>query len=241
MSDSAKALLKPVVKLLRHVEYESTAVLRMPQRPRNIHEIVWDRAAETSADYVDAHLGSALVFETREKLWDHALSKVTLDGLVAEFGVWSGESINHFARELAPRGQVLYGFDSFEGLKEDWKGTGHGRGAFDLGGNLPPVEPNVRLVKGWFDQTVPEWAAANPGPLAFVHFDADTYESTALLLRLLGERIRPGTIIVFDEYLGYPGWIHGEHKAWREYVAASGLRYEYLGFAAWGQAGLRVL
>jgi hypothetical protein len=34
---------------------------------------------------------------------------------------------------------------------------------------------------------------------------------------------------VFDEYFNYPGWQQHEFKAWQEFVAASGLSYEYLG------------
>jgi hypothetical protein len=62
---------------------------------------------------------------------------------------------------------MVYGFDSFEGLPEDWAiGVMNGkedtdrfiRGkTFDLRGNLPVVRPNVRLLKGWFDKTLPEF------------------------------------------------------------------------------------
>ena len=42
-----------------------------------------------------------------------------------------------------------------------------------------------------------------------------------------GPRLRPGSVIVFDEYFNYPGWREHEYRAWQEYVAASGARFEY--------------
>jgi len=39
-----------------------------------------------------------------------------------------------------------------------------------------------------------------------------------------------GTVIVFDEYFGYPGWREHEYRAWQEFVAASGVRFDYEGF-----------
>ena len=41
------------------------------------------------------------------------------NGLFLEFGVWKGGSINLFAKQLSKNGNTIYGFDSFEGLKEE--------------------------------------------------------------------------------------------------------------------------
>lgn len=49
--------------------------------------------------------------------------------------------------------QTIHGFDSFEGLPEDWSHVL--KGAFgEIKGALPD---NVRLYKGWFEDTLPEW------------------------------------------------------------------------------------
>ena len=37
---------------------------------------------------------------------------------------------------------------------------------------------------------------------------------------------------MFDEYLNYPGWQQHEHKAFAEFIARTGRRYRYLGFAS---------
>ncbi|MFP4045271.1 MAG: hypothetical protein ACLFTP_12040, partial [Rhodosalinus sp.] len=81
--------------------------------------------------------------------------------------------VNLFARVLKGTGGTVWGFDSFEGLEEDW--TGHARGGrkgrFALGGKLPEVRPGVRLVKGRVQDTVPGWLSTNEGPVAFAHLD----------------------------------------------------------------------
>jgi hypothetical protein len=50
------------------------------------------------------------------------------------------------------------------------------------------------------------------------------------VLSLLGERIVSGTVIVFDEYLGFPNWQRGEYRAWQQFVETRGLRYRYRAF-----------
>ena len=215
--------------LVRLARYIDARVHPVREHHDEVFDIVSRRAAESSADYIEAHLDHAQLFPTREQVWDYALSQVTLDGLHAEFGVFEGHSINHMAAELGDK--TIYGFDSFEGLKEDWSGTWYRAGHFTLSGKMPEVRPNVRLNKGWFDATVPPFLAAHPGkPLAFVHLDADTYESTTLVLSLLAERIVPGTVLVFDDYLGFPNWQHGEYMAWQQFVTNRRLKYRYLAF-----------
>lgn len=198
-------------------------------KKRSVKDVLQARAVEDSADYAEAHMANAMVFHTREALWDYALGKAGSDGLVAEFGVWKGESINHFARRFPEK--TVYGFDSFEGLHTDWPGTSAARGHFNLGGKLPVVDKNVELVKGWFDQTLPPFLAANSADFAFVHIDCDTFEATRIVLHQAAGRIRAGTVFVFDEYFGFLGWRRGEHKAWTEFCTERAVRYRYLGFA----------
>jgi hypothetical protein len=62
-----------------------------------------------------------------------------------------------------------------------------------------------------------------------LHIDCALYSSTACVLRLVAERIVPGTVILFDELIGYPGWQEGEYKALCEWVEATGIEFEYLG------------
>jgi hypothetical protein len=180
-------------------------------------------------------MSGAIQLISREQLWDYTLSQVRIEGLYLEFGVFEGRSINHIARAArTPQGTrpQVYGFDSFEGLKEDWRGNQLGKGAFDRGGRMPQVETNVTLVKGWFDQTLPNFLAEHSGPVAYLHIDSDTFEAARTVLSLLGDRIVPGTIVVFDEYFGYRGWKEGEHRAWVELAQTRNVTYEYIAFTA---------
>lgn len=138
--------------------------------------------------------------------------------------MFSGRSINRIA---ANRPTSVYGFDSFEGLPEDWR-EGYSKGAFAKDA-LPEVSANVELVVGWFDRTLPHFLDTHSGPVSFLHVDCDLYSSTQTVFTQLRDRIVPGTIILFDEYFNYPGWEMHEFKAFQEFVSSTGLQYEYIG------------
>jgi hypothetical protein len=108
---------------------------------------------------------------------------------------------------------------------------GNVRGAFKLKGALPAVLANVKLIKGWFDQSLPAFLLDHPEPFSFVHIDCDTYEATSVILQLAGDRFRKGTVVVFDEYFGYRNWRMGEFKAWQEFTTTRSLNYEFLCFS----------
>jgi hypothetical protein len=86
-------------------------------------------------------------------------------------------------------------------------------------------------VVGWFDQTLPGFKAnkIKNEPIALLHVDCDLYSSTVTILNNLKENIVPGTVIVFDEYMNYPGWQRDEFKAWQEHCRMYGVKYEYIG------------
>ena len=55
------------------------------------------------------------------------------------------------------KNRKFYGFDSFEGLQEDWYGTWMPKIFFAQKVKLPKVPKNVKLIKGWFINTVPDF------------------------------------------------------------------------------------
>ena len=193
------------------------------------------RARQDTADYVQQAMQGALMFDDHWKLLLAALSEVPALGLCLEFGVARGDTVNFCARYLAETGREMHGFDSFEGLPEPWTGTTEPRGAFNLGGKLPRVLPNVRLHKGWFNETVPAFLATSNGPVAFMHIDCDIYSSTKCVLDATADRLQPGAIVAFDEYFNYFGWRQHEFRAWQEIVRERNLRYEYRGFCGRGK------
>jgi predicted O-methyltransferase YrrM len=142
--------------------------------------------------------------------------------MALEFGVFAGRSLRIIA-EMRRDGQV-YGFDSFKGLPEDYRS--HVRqGAFAVD-ELPQV-PGAELVIGWFDETLPGFLAAHPGPVDLVHVDGDLYSSAVTVFDAVGPRLQVGSVIVFDEFFNFPGWEDHEFRAWQEFLARTGATFTY--------------
>lgn len=200
-----------------------------PWRERNL------RALKTSTDYVESHMTDSLGFDRQKDLILYSLGQTKVKGHYTEFGVFTGGTIRFMAKKLKKnpdaKRAVFHGFDSFEGLPEDWTGFNLGGAAFDLKGQMPSVPDNVKLHKGWFDVTLPKWLKDNAGPIAFMHIDCDLYSSTKTIFDLTAHRMQPGTIILFDEYFNYPNWERHEFKAFKEFVETYKVKYTYLGFA----------
>ncbi|WP_461123842.1 class I SAM-dependent methyltransferase [Saccharothrix stipae] len=182
-------------------------------------------AALESARFVRRHLPTAPHFGHPHATLEHGLGLVEAEGMALEFGVYTGGTLKLIA--TAFQGRDVYGFDSFEGLPEDWR-NGFPAGLFGMDG-LPDVD-GAELVVGWFDDTLPGFLDSHPGPVSFLHVDCDLYSSTKTVLDLVGPRLVPGTVIVFDEYFNYPGWQEHEHKAWTEYVERTGIEFDYCGY-----------
>ena len=156
-----------------------------------------------------------------QERYDHLSAVCKLDlieGDILEFGVYQGGTINFMAEQFP--NQTLYGFDSFEGLPEDWKISfnekfnKHKKGYFAVD-NLPVVKNNVSLVKGFFDTSLPKWLTTNKiNTIKILHIDSDLYSSAKIVFDNLNNFIVPGTVIVFDEF--YP-WGRKRYETWEEH------------------------
>ncbi|MGQ0575898.1 MAG: class I SAM-dependent methyltransferase [Pseudonocardia sp.] len=208
-----EAGIQRIVAEVRDVEY----------RDRRDLVAAADRAAASStAEFVQRELTEAVHLPTPRATLEHALALAPAGGMALEFGVYTGTTLKVIAAARESGG--VFGFDSFDGLPETWR-AGFRAGAFDTDA-LPEV-PGAELVVGWFADTLPGFLAAHPGPVDLLHLDADLYSSTVEVLRHVGPRLRPGSVVVFDEYFNYPGWEQHEARAWREHVAEHGVRFRY--------------
>ena len=185
------------------------------------------RALESTVDYVEKYMPHVESVKSKPELLTKALAQADVSGdrLILEFGVFQGGSINHIARLTS---QTVHGFDSFEGLAEIWGDTWK-KGDF-LVARLPKVRSNVNLVKGWYNESLSPFLREHKGQVGFLHIDCDLYSSCKTVFELLEPRMGPGTVIVFDEYFNYPQWEDGEFKAWQEYLAKTGLSFEFIGY-----------
>ena len=144
-----------------------------------------------------------------------------------EFGVASGNTINYISGFT---NHTVYGFDSFEGLPEKWR-DGFDKGAFTRNGDLPQVNNNVTLIKGWFNETLLNFIQSQNKKVSFIHMDADLYSSTKYILNVLKDYIDTDCIIIFDELVNYPGFDGdtGELKAFYEFITENVVDYEWIG------------
>lgn len=199
---------------------------RLKQPNEDLRNALFHVAALQTADYIIENMNNIAMFENTFSLLNYGLSQIEFPGLIMEFGVYSGKTINHIAGQV--KTNIVYGFDSFEGLPEDWR-SGYVKGSFRKD-NLPEVKENVHLIKGWFKDTLPGFMEEHKEVCSFVHIDCDLYSSTKDVFQALEGRIIPGTVIVFDEYFNYPGWQNHEYKAFKEFIEKSGLGYDYIGY-----------
>jgi O-methyltransferase len=117
-----------------------------------------------------------------------------------EFGVAHGDSIRYFSERFVHPDSRFIGFDSFEGLPEAWLHIP--KSHFSRNGVPPNLsDERVRLVKGWFQNTVPSFLADwdRPSGTAFVHYDADLYGSTLFALTILFSKL-PEYYFMMDDF-----------------------------------------
>ena len=188
---------------------------------RDIFQAAEREAARSSARFAAEHFPTATVYFDKHATLEHAVKAAPAGGLALEFGVYSGTTLALIAKL---RSGDVYGFDSFEGLPEDWRSTFEA-GTFAVD-ELPQV-PGAELVVGWFDDTLPGFLAEHEGPVSLLHVDGDLYSSARTVLDLCGPRLVEGSIVIFDEYFNYPGWEQHEHRAWQEYVDRTGTEFTY--------------
>jgi len=202
----------------------------------SVLDLMKNYGVQSSAEFAINEMKNAMVFTTREKLWSYAISNLPVSitqnriQYSLEFGVYKGDSLNKLAI-LSPKTEWI-GFDSFEGLEEDWTGTGLEKSFFTVEGKLPKVGRNVELIKGWIADTLPKFFKTHQNrQVSIVHIDVDTYKPTSYILQSLYANgcFGSGTTIIFDEYFGYShGWKLHEHKAFSEFVNKHGIKFQYI-------------
>ncbi len=138
-----------------------------------------------------------------------------------EFGVWRGIAFGYLIKTF----KSGYGFDTFEGLPEDWHQEKEGKYSSD--GNIPKIDGG-EFIKGKFEDTLPKFFS-EPRPLASViNFDADLYSSTITALNFSKPVVDSKTILIFDEFLINPKWEQDEYRALNEFCENNNYTYDVL-------------
>ena len=180
------------------------------------------------------------------RLLKQAIDSCQVLGLNCEFGVHEGFTINRIAKFIGD--EIIYGFDSFEGLPESWQmndSISLDQGHFAIP-ELPLVAPNVRLVKGWFETSIPIWQLTHKDTIKFIHIDCDLYSSTKTVLNALNNQIFPGSVIVFDEFYywarpnEYTNWADHEYRALGEWISDHNRKFEIICRNNFFQCAIRI-
>ncbi|MCX6270126.1 MAG: class I SAM-dependent methyltransferase [Bacteroidetes bacterium] len=116
-----------------------------------------------------------------------------------EFGVYGGTSFDWWLKANKNPDSKYYGFDTFEGLPEQW-GT-YRKG--DMLSDLPYFEGYRHiLVKGLFQETLFDFVKQNDicDKRKVIMLDADLFSSTLFVLTTLAPYLKKDDIIFFDEF-----------------------------------------
>jgi hypothetical protein len=134
------------------------------------------------------------------------------------------------------------GFDSFEGLpkanaidvaegQEKWIGEGGFCASLEEVSALMPrkglSDGRIKLVKGWFNETLNENTKRELGMKAasIVYIDCDYYESTVPCLEFITDLLVDGSILIFDDWWIFKGRPdRGEQRAFYEWKERHGIQ-----------------
>jgi len=216
-------------------------ILRLLSEPRR--KRLASAAVRNQAEFLNALGGNAQLhrwlrgqrpfqyFRNRYDLYAHIqstiLEKESIDYL--EFGVRYGDSIFKWSTMNIHPNSRFVGFDSFEGIPEDWVSvTGEARkGSMSVGGVVPQTsDSRIRFIKGWFNDTLrPFLQDFSPRSRLVIHNDGDLFSSTLFTLATLDPILQRGSILIFDEFANP---LH-EWRAFHDYTAAFGRSCKVLG------------
>lgn len=159
-------------------------------------------------------MGSFLTLENLNALALGVMER-GIPGDFVECGVFNGGSAAAAACAIRSSGRKLWLYDSFEGMPETT--AADGPAAADFIGKCVGDEANVHAAmrlarfpeeryvirKGWFQDTFT--TGPMPGSIAFLHIDADWYDSVQLALVTFYDRVSTGGVIILDDFGHWEG------------------------------------
>jgi O-methyltransferase len=142
-------------------------------------------------------------YSKRYQLYRHVVDVLKLENEVVfymEFGVSGGHSFKWWISACTNKECRFVGFDTFEGLPEDWGTFSKG----DMVADIPLInDTRAVFIKGLFQDTVNDFLnnhKIEPGTRKIVHLDADLFTSTLFALATIAPHLTRGDILIFDEF-----------------------------------------
>jgi O-methyltransferase len=168
-------------------------------------------------------------YNKRYPMYQWVIDKEALTGPVnyLEFGVAGGHSFRWFMERNKDVQSRFYGFDTFDGLPEDW--GPFKKGSFSNDNKMPELADNRgQFYKGLFQQTVPSFLdQLDNSRRNVIMMDADLWSATLYALTMLAPYLKKGDIIFFDEFV-VP--TH-EFKAFNDFVLSHYVNLELIAAA----------
>lgn len=148
-----------------------------------------------------------------------------------EFGVFTENSINYISKFL-DKDKIIYGFDSFIGLRENWYSSVGLKGiSFNLNKKLPEVNSNCVLIDGWVQDTLSAFLIEkNVKKIGFVHMDLNTYKSSKYVLEKIKPYLSKNSVIIFDNLYNKIEWKIVEFKALNQVFKENEFKYEVFAY-----------
>lgn len=177
---------------------------------------------------INDYYNKSAIYKNRIQLHDKLLIELkSIPVFYYEFGVASGDMIKKWASTNKVKESRFIGFDSFEGLPENWEEKKEGH--FDQKGSMPEIDDRrVSFVKGWFQDSVYE-ALLNCDfhEQCVYHLDADLFSSTLYVLFQIYPKLKSNDILIFDEFSSY----HHEFEALEIFKKCTNdkWRFEFIG------------
>ena len=235
-----------IEKKLKSLLYFIELNFKMRFGNKSAVDIYYDNLSQDCYDFFKDKMKSSSVFLKVDDIRNFAIYRAIQNNtgdsknLFLEFGVYTGGSINLFSKQLKNINETIYGFDTFEGLTEDWlTHVFFPKGSLSLNNKLPKVAKNAILIKGKIQDTLDNFLKDNlKKKILFAHMDMDTYASTRFALAKIKPFLEKGSVILFDEFYGYPNWQQEEYKAFTEVFKEN--EYKFIAFCE-SEAAIQIL
>jgi len=165
------------------------------------------------------------LYFNRWHFFDAIVEKSVISKPFYEFGVWNGISFEYLIKHY----KKGYGFDTFEGLPEDWHigNKIEKKGKYSSEGSVPQIKGG-EFIKGKFEDTLPVFFSEDRPTASLINYDADLYSSTICALNFTKKIIDKDTILIFDEFIMNESWEEDEFRALNEFCSINQLKYEVL-------------
>lgn len=181
-------------------------------------------AAETKMPEFNDFYSKKHDYNKRYDLYKHIIESENLDEIYyLEFGIAKGHSFKWWLENSTNKNSRFAGFDTFEGLPEDWGFFKQG----EMVGGIPEIsDKRCEFRKGLFQDTLPLFLKEfDAGLKKVVHLDADLYSSTIFVLTSIAPLLKKDDILIFDEF-NVP--LH-EFKAYTEFISSFYIKTEVIG------------